>query len=67
MESVDLSRGTLVLRTAEGLQVDLSAEDAGTDRLGHAYATTVHRSQGVTTTRAHLFADGVAVSWPTWR
>ncbi len=58
VESVDLSRGTLALRSADGRYVDLSADEAGPDRLGHAYATTVHRSQGATTTRAHLFADG---------
>ena len=58
VEAVDLSQNTLALRTADGRHVNLSAEDAGADRLGHAYATTVHRSQGATTTRAHLFADG---------
>ncbi len=36
----------------------LSTEHLGPDRLGYGYATTVHRSQGSTTTRAHLFADG---------
>jgi conjugative relaxase-like TrwC/TraI family protein len=58
VEAVDLSQNTLALRTADGRRISLSAEDAGADRLGHAYATTVHRSQGATTTRAHLFADG---------
>ena len=48
----------MALRTGDGRRISLSAGDAGADRLGHAYATTVHRSQGATTTRAHLFADG---------
>lgn len=38
--------------------VHLGAEEAAADRLSYAYATTVHRSQGATTARAHLFADG---------
>ena len=58
VEAVDLSQNTLALRTGDGRRISMSAEDAGADRLGHAYATTVHRSQGATTTRAHLFADG---------
>ena len=58
VEAVDLSQNTLALRTGDGRLISLSAGDASADRLGHAYATTVHRSQGATTTRAHLFADG---------
>ncbi len=58
MKTVDLADGSLVLRTDDGRQVRLSAEHLGPDRLGYGYATTVHRSQGSTTTRAHLFADG---------
>ena len=58
VEAVDLARGTLILRTSDDRKVCLGAEGAGTDRLGYAYATTVHRSQGATTARAHLFADG---------
>jgi hypothetical protein len=38
--------------------VHLDVEEAGSDRVGYGYATTVHRSQGSTTERAHLFADG---------
>ena len=48
----------LALRTGDGRLVRLAAGEAVADRLGYAYATTVHRSQGATTTRAHLFADG---------
>ena len=58
VEAVDLARGAVTLRTSDDREVCLSAEGAGADRLGYAYATTVHRSQGATTTRAHLFADG---------
>jgi len=58
VEAVEAELGTLVLRTADDRLVRLGAEDASTDRLGYAYATTVHRSQGSTTSRAHLFADG---------
>ena len=36
----------------------IRAEEAAADRLDHGYATTVHRGQGSTTGRAHLFADG---------
>ena len=36
----------------------LGRDEAGSDRLGYGYATTVHRCQGSTTERAHLFADG---------
>ena len=48
----------LVLRTDDGCQVRLAGEELGADRLGLGYATTVHRGQGSTTARAHLFADG---------
>jgi hypothetical protein len=58
VEAVEAELGTLVLRTADDHLARLGAEDASTDRLGYACATTVHRSQGSTTSRAHLFADG---------
>jgi hypothetical protein len=48
----------LTLRTDDGQPVHLSMAEAGADRLGYGYATTVHRGQGSTTDRAHLFADG---------
>ena len=35
-----------------------TGEEASVERLGYGYATTVHRSQGATVARAHLFADG---------
>jgi hypothetical protein len=58
VEAVQLATGSIDIRTGDGRQVRLTREDAGADRLGYAYATTVHRSQGSTVTRAHLFADG---------
>ena len=58
VEAIDAELATLVLRTADNHLIRLSAEEAAPDRLGYAYATTVHRSQGSTTSRAHLFSDG---------
>jgi hypothetical protein len=56
--AVDLAGQTLTLRTDDGQHVLVSREEAAADRLGYGYATTVHRGQGSTTGRAHLFADG---------
>jgi hypothetical protein len=56
--AVDLSEETLTLRTDDGHDVHLGKDEAGSERLGYGYATTVHRCQGSTTERAHLFADG---------
>jgi len=47
-----------MLRTDDGPLVSLAGEQASAERLGYGYATTVHRSQGATVARAHLFADG---------
>ena len=58
VEIVEPDSGSLVLRTDDGRQVRLSGEEIGADRLGLGYAVTVHRGQGSTTARAHLFADG---------
>ncbi|MDA8061664.1 MAG: AAA family ATPase, partial [Actinomycetota bacterium] len=55
---VDVDTVTVVVRTDDDRQVTLGAGQLGADRLGHAYATTVHRSQGATVERAHLYADG---------
>ena len=66
VETVEPDSASLVLRTDDGCQVRLTGDEIGADRLGHGYATTVHRSQGATTARAHLFADGGDASWPTW-
>jgi hypothetical protein len=56
--AVDLSGQTVTLCTDDGQHVHLHREEAGSDRLGYGYASTVHRCQGSTTDRAHLFADG---------
>jgi conjugative relaxase-like TrwC/TraI family protein len=58
VEAVEPAAGSIDIRTVDGRLVRLSREEAGADRLGYSYATTVHRSQGSTVTRAHLFADG---------
>jgi hypothetical protein len=58
VETVEPDSGSLVLRTDDGRRARLSGDEVGADRLGHGYATTVHRGQGSTTARAHLFADG---------
>ncbi len=58
IDAVDTHGRTLTLRTDDGRQVQLDGEEAGADRLGYGYATTVHRCQGSTAQRAHLFADG---------
>lgn len=58
VEAVDPSAGTLVIRIGDGRTVTLTGEQAAADRLGHGYATTVHRAQGATVDRAHLLADG---------
>ncbi len=58
VEAVDLTTGTMVIRCSDGQQVRLGAEETNVDHLAYGYATTVHRSQGATVDRAHLFADG---------
>lgn len=56
--AVNPDAGAVVLVTSDGRQVRLAGEEVGADRLGYGYATTVHRAQGETVDRAHLFADG---------
>ncbi len=56
--TVDPDTGRLVVRTDHDRQVTLGAGQIGTDRVGHADATTMHRLQGFTVERAHLYADG---------
>jgi conjugative relaxase-like TrwC/TraI family protein len=60
VQVVEPATGSLHLRTSDGREVRLNSEDASSERLGYGYATTVHRSQGETVSRAHLFADGGA-------
>ncbi len=56
--AVDLPGQTLTLRTDDSQPVLVRKEEAAADRLDYGYAITVHRCQGSTTGRAHLFADG---------
>jgi conjugative relaxase-like TrwC/TraI family protein len=56
--TVDPAGEELTLQTEDGEHILLGKDEAGSDRLGYGYATTVHRCQGSTTERAHLFADG---------
>jgi hypothetical protein len=56
--AVDLSAQMLTLRADDGEHLQLAGDEAGSDRLGYGYATTVHRGQGSTTELAHLFVDG---------
>lgn len=50
--------GALTVRFHDGRDEVLTAEELSKDRLDHAYAVTVHRMQGATVDRAHVFADG---------
>jgi conjugative relaxase-like TrwC/TraI family protein len=63
---VTSERGTVVAIGAEELKIRfddgrlefLTGDQLGSDTLDHAYAVTVHRMQGATVDRAHVFADG---------
>lgn len=48
----------LTVRFDDGREDVLAGEELAADRLDHAYAVTVHRMQGATVDRAHVFADG---------
>lgn len=48
----------LTVRFDDGRTVVLAGEELAADRLDQAFATTVHRMQGATVDRAHVFADG---------
>ena len=50
----------------DGAFVRLSGEELGPNRLDHAYATTVHRSQGTTVRGPIASRTGEDESWPTW-
>jgi conjugative relaxase-like TrwC/TraI family protein len=56
--AIDLDRHALTLTTDTGRTVTLAGAEIDDDHLAHGYAITVHRSQGTTVDRAHLFADG---------
>lgn len=48
----------LTVRFDDGRYESLIGDQLGKDRLDRAYAVTVHRMQGATVDRAHVFADG---------
>jgi hypothetical protein len=50
--------GSLTVQTDDGQIHTLGPDQIGLDQLALGYATTVHRCQGSTRDRAHLFADG---------
>ncbi len=50
--------GALTVQFDDGRTDTLTDDELGADRLDHAYAVTVHRMQGATIDRAHVFADG---------
>ncbi len=56
--SVDPLVGSLRVRVKDDRTVILIGRQLDQDRLGHGYATTVHRAQGATFDRTHLFVDG---------
>jgi conjugative relaxase-like TrwC/TraI family protein len=58
IQAVDPDQQSLTLSTDDDQIVRLHTTQAGADRLDYGYATTVHRAQGATVERAHLFADG---------
>ena len=63
---VTSERGTVAIADADRLTIRfddgrtevLTGEELASDRLDYAYAVTVHRMQGATVDRAHVFADG---------
>ena len=53
-----VGNGRLTVAFDDGRREVLAGEDLGADRLDHAYALTVHRTQAATVDRAHVLADG---------
>jgi len=56
--AVDPDSQAVVVQTDDGRRVALTGEAIDADHLDHAYALTVHRAQGATYDRAHVYADG---------
>jgi ATP-dependent exoDNAse (exonuclease V) alpha subunit len=54
---VDTDTRTLTLRTDEGSTVTLPATYVDAGAVVHAYATTIHKAQGITVDRAFIYAD----------
>ena len=57
--AIDKTTGTITIDFDPGSEpVMLSGEEIDDRHLDHAYATTVHRAQGATVDRAHVYANG---------
>lgn len=56
--AIDPERRALTVQTVDGRCVELDAAAIDKAHLDHAYALTVHRAQGATYDRAHVYADG---------
>jgi conjugative relaxase-like TrwC/TraI family protein len=57
--AIDKTTGTITVDFDPGsAPVTLSGEEIDDRHLDHAYATTVHRAQGATVDRAHVYANG---------
>ncbi len=56
--AVNFHAGSLTAVTADGRVLELDHDAIGAERLSHAYAVTVHRSQGVTADTAHVLEHG---------
>ena len=56
--AVDPKQGSLVAVTPEGAELRMGPEYLGADKVGHAYATTTHRSQGSTVDVTYALEDG---------
>ena len=56
--AVDPEHRSLVAVTPEGDELRMGPEYLGADKLGHAYATTAHRSQGSTVDVTYALEDG---------
>ncbi len=54
----EVGDASLVVRFGDGRREVVAGEDLGAERLDHAYALTVHRTQAATVERAHVVADG---------
>ncbi len=54
---VDRDSRTLTMRSDEGAIVELPATYVDSGAIVHAYATTVHKAQGITVDRSFLYAD----------
>ena len=55
---VDHEAQRLVAKMDDGREQVFERDEIGATQLAHGYATTVHRSQGATTGRAHVYEDG---------